>query len=181
MTYTSPLFEEAENSLDKCDNFAARSAYRQAALIKCPSDIDLDNLALAEEGERRDYRRTLIEKYPDSLDVLLDYVKRIHEARNFRLAVRRCDELLERPTWSPGVISGIRYHRMSAVIAGGSHAMLSQSALQDDFFYRLRSSLECGARHAVVRARQVGGLNRQAVPDRALGRNPGCPKRWDKR
>jgi hypothetical protein len=131
----SSLLEQALDCLEQCDFSGGRTAYRQAALLKTPSETVLENLALAEEGERLDYRCNLVEKYPDSLYVLLDYIKRLLDRRNSNVAVQRCGELLQRRVWSPGEVLRIRQLRMSAAAAGGAGMASVRSAFKEDFLF----------------------------------------------
>jgi hypothetical protein len=120
--------------MNSCDFGEARAAYRGAALLTTPSETVLDNLALAEEGERLEYRCSLVEKYPDSLPVLLDHVRRLLDLSNYNLAADRCGELLQRGVWSPDETILIRQLRLSAVVNGESWTPTSRSAFKNDFF-----------------------------------------------
>jgi hypothetical protein len=150
MVDRSSVLKQAVESLDECDFFGARTAYRQAALMAPPSESLLDNLALAEEGERLEYRCSLVEMYPESLDVLLDHVKCLLALRNYNAAVHRCAELLQRSVWSPVESVRIRELRMRAMVAGGSSAISSQSSLKEDLLFILKYHVDSPSRQECV-------------------------------
>jgi hypothetical protein len=157
------LFLLAEGKLDQHDFAGARDAYREAALTSLPSNVDLGNLSIAEASECTQFRRELIQKYPDSLDVLLSEVECMINARYYENAVRRCDELLAHAGLSDGQISQIRHNRLLAAVQGSSadgFASNILAILKFDFVRGLRLPKSNRLKRAVKLARYVMPIKR---------------------
>ena len=87
------LLDEADRLLEQYDFAGSVAAFREAALLAPLASNWLENLKIAEDNERVEFRRRLTHMFPESLDLAHDELQLLGRARYAGRAVAPCGHL----------------------------------------------------------------------------------------
>jgi hypothetical protein len=122
MSDLNHIIEEANHLLEENNFGAARSMYQRAAMLASPTQHVLGNLHVAEEQERLQFRRAIIQKYPESRAARLDEIAILMSMDHhwYDHAIDRCTDLLLHNSQAPDNLH-IRWLRLQAAAHRGNY------------------------------------------------------------
>lgn len=111
------LYNDANRRLDENNFSEAVSLFRKAALTSEPTAMQIVNLGIAEDEERLQFRKTICERYPQSIHCQLNLVLTLHNVGHSGLAVRLASEMISATKLTEMDLLQARIIRLRAALA----------------------------------------------------------------